>query len=41
VYDYAAEFARQGLLNPLSAWRVAEGNRAYALCASYPPALIV
>ncbi|KAG8465214.1 hypothetical protein KFE25_012577 [Diacronema lutheri] len=41
VYDAQAEFHRQGLLNPLSCWRVCEANRQYALCASYPPAIVV
>lgn len=41
VYDMVAEFQRQGLLNPLSCWRVSEANRQYGLCASYPPLLVV
>lgn len=41
LYDYTAEFHRQGLLNPLSCWRVTDANRGYGLCGSYPPALAV
>lgn len=41
VYSYHAEFHRQGLLNPLSCWRVTEANVNYALCPSYPPHVVV
>ena len=36
LYDADAEFHRQGLLNPLSHWRVSRSNEHYELCSTYP-----
>lgn len=39
LYDAHTEYARMGALD--GAWRLAEANVAYKLCATYPAALVV
>ena len=41
LYDAETEFHRQGLLNPLSHWRICRLNEKYELCPTYPRLLVV
>ena len=41
TFDPEREFHRQGLLNPLSHWRVSKANENFELCPTYPQLLVV
>ena len=41
VYDVGNEYIRQGVLGQGCGWRITQLNKAYKLCDTYPPLLVV